>query len=462
MQCLTLKGFIIAVWHIIEPETELVWELAHEALALHLEAVTRGDITRLLINVPPGSMKSLMVCVFWPAWEWGPMNMAHHKFLSTSFKESHAKRDAIKTRVLLESPLYRDLWGKAFKVVRGGEASFENDRGGFRKARPIGSLTGDRGDRLIIDDPHSTEMAESEAERHRTARLISESLPTRLNHPKLSAIIVIMQRLHEDDASGILLAKELGYVHLCLPMRFEPDRRCVTKIGFVDPRTYEGELLFKERFDLNTLDDLERSMGPYAVAGQHQQRPAPRDGNLFKRSWFEIVDAVPEGGTDARAWDLASTAQLGNNDPDYTVGLKGRRVLGDLYITDMARERLGPGIIEAKIRDVAQKDGYDCRQRFAQDPGSAGKAYAEVLIRMLPNSSVIVEPVTGSKYMRAMPAVVDASIGKIKLLRGPWNDAFLDEVCGFPTSRHDDIVDALSDLFDELNRYGGYNLDYIS
>lgn len=454
--------FVKMAWHVLEPETPLKWGWAVEAICDHLEEVAFGNVTRLLINVPPGSMKSLLAAVFFPAWEWGPLGMAHLKHLTTSYKEEHAKRDARKTRELIQSDWYQAHWGDRVTIKRGGDGDFETTACGFRKARPIGSLTGDRGDRLIVDDPHSTEGAESITGRERTARLLRESLGTRLTDPKKSAMIVIMQRLHEDDASGILISEELGFEHLCLPMRFEEDRRCVTSI-FEDPRQEEGELLFPERWDAETLDQLEKHMGPYAVAGQHQQRPAPRDGALFKREWFQIVDEMPLSGRACRAWDFAGSVQNGTNRPDWTVGLRGVRTgLHGYFITDMIRFQGGVGDIVARLKASAETDGSFTHIRLPQDPGGAGKCQADFFKSFLRNRHVISAPVVTDKVSRALVAAAIASGGSIKLLRGDWNDPFIEELCSFPRGRHDDIVDALSDLMHELAGGVFYDLSNVS
>ena len=463
--CLTFSHFVQEAWHVLEPCTLLHWGNAMESMAWHLQGITDGEITHLIINVPPGFMKSLMASVFWPAYEWGPRGMGHLRHLSASYKEDHARRDARKTRYLVESPWFQERWGRSVWIERGGEADFETNLKGWRKARPIGSLTGDRGDRLIIDDPHSTEMADSEVSRDRTERLIRESLGTRTNDPLRSANVLIMQRLNEADATGVLLDLKEDYVHLCLPMEYEPERRCSTAIGFEDWRREEGELLDPVRFPAEVVERLKRRMGAYAVAGQFQQRPSPRGGAIFQRDWFEIVDSVPEKGLKARSWDLAATVAEGSGDPDWTVGLLGSRGPdGVKYIRDMVRFRADPAGVVARLLSTAQNDGYGVTQRIPQDPGSAGKINADYLTRELRrmgrNSRF--QTVTGDKLSRALPAVADASCGRIKLVRGAWNDVFLDEITAFPKGRHDDIVDALSDLHDELTRWDTYDLSGVS
>ena len=447
-RCRTLAGFVREAWSVLEPSAEYVHGWHIDAVCAHLEAVTAGRITRLLINIPPGMMKSLLVSVLWPAWEWGPCGLASMRYLTTSYSEDYAKRDARRMRDLVESEWYQALWGDAVRLTRSGEKSFSNTAQGWREAKPFASLTGGRGDRVIVDDPHSTEKAESPADRETTTRIFRESLPTRVNDAQKSAIVIIMQRLHEEDVSGQAIALKLGYDHLMLPMEFEPDRRCKTSIGFTDPRTYEGELLFPERFPRSTVDRDKIPLGGHAVAGQFQQRPAPREGGMFKRSWFEIVDAIPAtANRKARAWDLGATESGG----DYTVGLKASRAPeGVFYIEDVKREQFGPAGVERLIVTTASQDGTACTIRLPQDPGAAGKAYAQTLVTKLAGYPVKAVAPTGDKATRATPAAAQAEAGNIKLLRGPWNEAFLDEVCAFPSAAHDDQVDTLADAINEL------------
>ena len=448
-RCQTLSGFVREAWHVVEPNSTYIhgWHL--DAIAEHLEAVTDGLINRLLINVPPGTMKSLLTSVLWPAWEWGPKGRTSLRYLTSSYTEKYVKRDSRRMRDLVQSDWYRSLWPEV-DLVRAGEASFSNTKTGFREGVPFASLTGGRGDRVIIDDPHSTETAESEAERLNTTRIFRESVPTRLNDPKTSAIIVIMQRLHEEDVSGQIIKLGLGYEHLMLPMEFEPERKCVTGIGFADPRTEDGELLFPERFPRAVVDRDKVPMGSYAVAGQFQQRPAPRSGGMFQRGDFEIVDAVPAGARRCRAWDFAASTPKKGKQPDWTVGLRMAHLDGIFYVEDVVRDRWSPGDVEKNLKNTASQDGADVIIRMPQDPGAAGKSDARTKVKLLAGYPVKVEAVTGDKATRARPASAQVEAGNVKLVRGKWNEHFLDEVCSFPNAHHDDQVDAFADALNEL------------
>lgn len=284
----SLIQFVKEAWPVLEPRTRFIHSWHVDAICDHLEAVTAGQINRLLINVPPGSMKSLLCSVLWQAWEWGPKGLTSYRYISTSYAESSVARDCRKLRMLIASDWYQRHW-PAVELIRAGEMSFENSLTGTRDGVAFGSLTNKRGDRLIIDDPHSAEKAESQTDRERAVRRFREGAVNRLNDQQASAIVIIMQRLNEGDLSGeILAAGGLGYVHLCLPMEYERSRHCETEIGFSDPRAKDGELLSPERFPQNVVDDLKRDMGVYAYAGQYQQRPAPRGGGIFPYNGWEF------------------------------------------------------------------------------------------------------------------------------------------------------------------------------
>lgn len=457
-RCESLAGFVREAWSVLEPTTPLVWNWHLDAICQHLEAVTDGRINRLAINVPPGSSKSMIVSVLWPAWEWGPKGRRSLRYLTTSFAEDSVKRDTRKHRDLTLSEWYRSLWPEV-ELVRTGEMSFANKNTGTREGTAFGSLTSKRGNRLIIDDPHSTKTAESDAERSATVRQFREGSLNRLNDQDRDAIVVVMQRLHEQDVTGALMKLGLGFVVLMLPMEFEPQRRCETRIGFKDPRTEDGELLDPVRFPRKVVDDLKKGLGSYAYAGQYQQRPAPRDGGLFKRSWLPVVDALPNDlDKTCRAWDLGATK--GGGDP--TAGVKVARSRdGVFYVVDVIRTQESPAEVERTLLATATQDGPSQTIRLPQDPGAAGKAYVATLVKLLAGYPVKVVPPTGDKVTRATPAAVQAEAGNVRLLRGPWNEAFMDELCTFPAAAHDDQVDAFADAVSELALGSRYSLDNV-
>jgi predicted phage terminase large subunit-like protein len=302
-----------------------------------------------------------------------------------------------------------------------------------------------------MDDPLDAGDAESELVRAEANRWWTETMSTRLNNPKTGTKVVIMQRLHENDLTGYLLAKDHRYEHLCLPMRHETNHPTPSKttFDFKDPRKTDGELLFPSRVPEDALQDLEADMGSYSVAGQLQQRPAPRDSGMFKRSWFEIVqEPLGKIKHTVRHWDLASTEKRAGNDPDWTVGVKmGIDDRGILYVMDIVRMRESAAKVENAIKDCARQDGYSTIISLPQDPGQAGKVQSEYLKKELAGifaGRVYTERESGNKITRAEPAEAQAEAGAIKLIRAHWNDPFLNELETFPNGRYDDQVDAFS------------------
>lgn len=454
----SFAGFVRAAWHVLEPVSPLKWGWSLDAICDHLEAVTAGEVKRLLINVPPGCMKSLLVGVLWPAWEWGPKGRPGTRYLGTAHKQDLAVRDNLKCRRLIQSDWYQHRWPMKLTGDQNAKTKFENDSTGFREAMAFGSMTGSRGDRVLLDDPLSVDHANSDADLKSAEITFTEALPTRVNNDE-SAIVVIMQRLNEKDTSGIIIKRDLGYTHLCLPMRFEADRRCITSIGFRDPRERDGELLFPERFPEATVKALEKTMGSYAAAGQLQQRPAPREGGMFKKAWFPIVRAVPAGTKFVRGWDLAATEGAG----DWTAGVKiGRQKNGRFIIANVVRDQKSAAGVERLLVNTASQDGYTTEISLPQDPGQAGKQQASYYIGKLAGYTAHATTESGDKETRANPLSAQAEAGNVDILEGDWNDTFLDELCVFPNGEHDDQVDGASRAFNTLALGSQFDLEAMT
>lgn len=450
----SLAAFARRAWPVLEPATDLKWGWVLDAICEHLEAVSRGEITRLLMNVPPGSMKSLLTGVIWPAWEWGALDRQEMRFLGTAHKQDLAVRDSTKCRRLIQSPWYQRLWPVNLVGDQNAKTKFENDRTGFREAMAFTSMTGSRGDRVILDDPHSVDDANSVVKLDGDILTFREALPSRVNNDR-SAIVIVMQRLHERDVSAVAL--DLGYEHLCIPMRYEAGRSR-NVVGSPDPRTQDGDLMFPERFPEKQVIELEKTLGAYATAGQLQQRPAPREGGLFQHAWFGAIAALPADiDRTVRAWDLAATKKATSNDPDWTAGVRMSRTKAGLFIIEHCRRFRGsPMEVESSLLSTAAQDGSKVTVRLAQDPGQAGKAQAEQLVRKLAGYAVKVERPTGEKATRAAPLAAQAEAGNVRILvtgdpaRDAWIQPFIDELCLFPAATHDDQVDAAADAFNEL------------
>ncbi len=459
--CETFAGFVKEAWHVLEPNNPLKWNWHLQVLCDHLEAITWGHIRpRLIVNIPPGSSKSMIVSVLWQAWEWGPCGLTSNRFLTSSFELGNVKRDTRKTRDLILSEWFQDLWPIRFS--REGELSFANDNTGTREGVAFKSITGKRGDRVIIDDPHSLDGAESDVERNKATRRFVEGGLNRLNDQMTSALVVVMQRLHETDLTGVLLARG-GFIHLYIPMEFEIERPCSTELPWRDPRTEDGELMDPGRFPPAAIAEL-KTGNSFSWAGQYQQRPTAREGGMFKRSWFPIVEAAPVQARRVRAWDFASTQKKAGNNPDWTVGIKVSEAGGIFYVEHVIRFRDTPAEVDRILLQTARADGYGVTVRTPKDPGQAGVAQSDTHVKMLAGFDIKPEKPTGDKEMRARPAAAQAQAGNVRLVAGDWTEAFLDEICVFPASAFDDQVDAFADAINELALGSSYDasLDWVA
>jgi len=478
----SLAAFVRMAWHIIEPGAPYVHGWHIDFLCAHLEAIGAGAeiddgeyYNRLLINVPPGAMKSLLTSVFFPAWIWGPKKQPHKRFLCASHSQSLAIRDSTKMRRLIVSDWYQARWGDHVTLTgdQNAKTKFENTATGFREAVAAGSITGSRGDIVIIDDPHSVEGAASDAMRASTIEWFLEAVPTRLNNPERSAIIVIMQRLHEGDVSGVILEKQLGYDHIMLPMRYDPLRAAPTLLGFEDPRREEGELLFPDRFPERVVERDERVMGPYAAAGQLQQSPVPRGGGIIQREWWQLWerDNYPQFDYIVASLDTAYTTKQ-ENDPsamtvwgiwsggDQTAQItrapssdgEMMAVLERTYRQEHPKcmlmyawtERLELHELVEKVRETMDRCGAD---RLLIENKASGHSVAQELRRVYGHEDFgvqMVDPKTADKMARLYSVQHLFSEGLIYAPDRSWADAVINQAAQFPKGKHDDLVDTVS------------------
>lgn len=294
-----LIKFVRHFWCVLEPQTPFVDGWVVEGMCEHLEAVTNGQIKRLLINVPPGFMKSLLVNVFWPAWEWACAGLPHLRYVSFSYSASLTERDNARLLDLIRSPEFQQLYGKQLQLRKQGETKISNTATGWKLASSVGGVgTGERGNRVLLDDPHNVKESESETIRTETVRWFRESMQNRLNSLADDAIIVIMQRVHEADVSGCILENYPDYEHFCVPMEYETGRHCSTCIGWSDPRSEEGELAWPDRYPDEILAPFRRQ--PFMWAGQYLQAPEPRGGGILKRDYWRLWDEAAARSEDIK------------------------------------------------------------------------------------------------------------------------------------------------------------------
>lgn len=464
----SLKSFIHGAWHLVEPVEPLCWNWHLDELCEILESVSAGDIKRLIVNIPPGCMKSLCVNVFWPAWEWA--KRPDLRYITFSYSDVNTIRDNIRVRNIVSSEWYQSLFWQHpdqspkvdFASDQNAKVKFETTSKGFRIASSVGGAgLGEHPDRIIIDDPTKAEEAKSEIIRDGVNSWMQSTVSTRINRDP--AIVVIMQRLHEEDLTGFLLQKG-GWTHVLFPMRYHipveqedgtwrngwdcPCHR--TNADILDQRIEEGELLWPEKFpEQKVYEDLELIMGPIEASGQLDQRPSPEGGTLIQRDWFEIVDSVPAGAIKCRGWDTADTdiKTKKAKKADWTTGTLVARHKGTFYIEHNIRVKTNPAGVDNLILSTAVSDGK--RVKIREGSGS-GKATTDARLQSLAGWDYDTQPETEPKPERAKPFRQQAQGGNVKIVRGDWNNAYLDVVCSFPVGKHDDDVDSTVNAFNAL------------
>lgn len=476
----SLRGFIRAGWHVLEPGNTYASNWHIDAICDHLEAARAGEIRRLLINIPPRHMKSLAVSVFWPPWRW--TFEPHLKFLTASHTSPLSQRDATKSRDLILSSWYQSRWpnvrlkGDVNRLTR-----YENTSTGYRIATHVGGGTGDGGDVLILDDPHEATDAMSDAKRSAAINWHGNTFASRFNDLRTGVEVVIMQRLHEKDLAGHLL-EQGGWEHLCLPAKYEPAHPFVWPD---DPRNpsnppIEGigqgadALLWPDRIPGAELDKLASDMTAYVAAGQLQQRPAPREGAMLKRAHWryydpslsfyspaerfgpEQVQHLPKFDRIVHAWD---TSVKDRSTSDFVSGQVWGCHNAHRYLLRLYHERAGlNATIEAMLELREWGDAlwphtphYVIIEAAATGPDAAKEIRGRV--------QGVVDPIPakGSKEMRAeaagtaleghnlfLPGYADADMSGYDPRTPAAVQAFVEELAVFNNGNHDDQVDAWS------------------
>jgi predicted phage terminase large subunit-like protein len=450
-----LHFFVEKTWHLVEPSVPFRSNWHVRKLCRVLEQVTRGELKRLIINVPPGTMKSLLVSVFWPAWEWA--SQPGLRYLTASYGPNLTIRDNLRCKTIVSSPWFQKHFKLEFKGDQNAKERFDTTAGGWRIATSVGGVgTGEHPDRTIIDDPITALQARSDAERSKANRWFDETISMR-GAARDAVIIVIMQRLHMQDLTGHLLAKPgERWFHIKIPMRYEPYReKTESDEGNIpdpdDPRSTPGELLWPDLFPEHVVRTIEIDLNIYGTAGQLQQRPTPEGGGLFKREWFKFVDVAPKIARRARGWDTAATEATGVvNDGDWTASTKIAEADDLFYIEDVTHDQLSPAGVDALMLQTARADGIGCVQRELKEPAASGKTVIEARTKLLKGYDHAGVQVSHDKVTMAKPLRAQTEAGNVYLVRGPWNEAFIRECTNFPVGEHDDQVDSASCAFNAV------------
>lgn len=469
-----LHQFVVWAWPLIEPDVPFVdnWhiqELCSVLERMALPKVHQRRLRRAVVNVPPGTMKSLLCSVFFPAWVW--TRWPEKRFICASYSSLLSNRDNLKMRDLVTHPEYQALFPVVLHEDQKTKTRFNTDKGGYRLATSVeGGGTGEHPDYIIVDDPSTAAEAQSDTGRQRVVQWWKGTLASRGIGRGVN-VLCVAQRLHEEDLPGYLLSQG-GWTHVCWPMRYMRTRAPSEQDpkGYVadelDPRTVEGELLFPALFDEQAVAQLEKDLGPYEAAGQLQQQPAPEGGGLFQRAWFKFISALPALRKSCRGWDTAGTKDAG----DYTTGVliheefekkvvSGVTMLvstGRIIISDVVRGQWEAGDVEKTMVQTARVDGVSVAQREEREGGASGKGVIAGRVKAMAGYDYDEVHLGVNKVIRAKPLRTQASAGNVYLLRtgdqvrDAWIEPFIQELSVFPTGKHDDQVDGASCSYNSL------------
>jgi predicted phage terminase large subunit-like protein len=494
----SLFTFIREFWgEVIDEEPIYNWHIPY--ICSELEKVLWHVISRkrkpydLVINVPPGTTKTTICSVMFQPWTWiarppaglfpdveelwrrraagvevdarpKGYNLRH---ITGSYAADITLKNSANSRDILRSEKFQQYFPEIrLRQDQDAKSDYSNTLKGSRFSTSVGArVMGTHGHIIVIDDPVDPEQALSDAERLR-ANEFMDNLNTRTTDKRLTPLILIMQRLHEDDPTAHVLRRRKKVKLIKLP--------CDDSWDVQPPELrekYIDGLLDPIRMPRDVLDDNRQILGSYKYAGQFGQDPKPREGGMFQRQWFGIVDAAPDGGQEVRGWDLAASAKKKGSagaKQAATAGIKvkivggrllnGKLIGGVVYVLDDVNLHGTAGQVSRVMRNMAEQDGVDCIQDVPQDPGQAGKAQVQSIVANLQGYTVRHSPESGDKVVRADPLSAQVEAGNVKLVKGPWNDAFLEEVSYFPNGRKDRIdalVRAYSRALIEAQRESG-------
>ena len=424
----------------------------------------------LVINIPPGSTKTAMVSIFFPVWCW--VNWYTLRFITTSHSDPLSLESAEYSRDIIRSDKFKAMFPELdikqdkdtksnFRVVRkeqfsAGRAA-RTKSGGGRVSTSVGSrITGFHAHIIIADDLIDPKRAFSEVGIKTANDYMDQTLSTRKTDKNSSVTILIMQRLHQNDPAGHLLAKKNKKVlHICLPGEIR------NYGGQLQPKSlkqfYKNDLLDPVRMPWKVLDGMEVDLGQYGYAGQVGQSPTPPSGSMFKVDKLQIIETLPSPVNfvaTIRYWDKAGSQGAGA----FTAGVKmsklanGRFVISDVVKGQWSTENREAKILSTSESDRMQKESFKQEPHIymEQEPGSGGKESVENSIRNLSGFMAFPDHPTGSKVFRADPFSVQVNNGNVMLLRGDWNHAYIEELRFFPFGTYKDQVDASSGAFAKL------------
>lgn len=432
------------------------WHIKY--LCDELQAVAERVIKRekkeydLIINIPPSMSKTSILNIYFPLWCW--VNDYTIPFISVSYSYQLSINISEKCRDVLRSDLFQKYFydikvkedsdtKQLFKVVK------DNKVGGFRYATSVGgTISGFHGHFLLLDDPLNAVDALSDVKIKNVNEWIDNVIFSRKVDNDVSVVILVMQRLHENDTTGYLLSKNKNIKHICLPA-LQSEKISPPELK----NFYTDGLLDNKRLSKEVLEQKRVEMGDYAFAMQYLQEIVPKSGSFFDVSKLLIVNSLDEKEIirKVRYWDKAGTHQAGC----YTVGVKMAMLKNRTYVVlDVVRGQWEAGEREKIIKQVAELDGRDVSIIVEQEPGSGGKESAEATIRNLAGYRCYADRPTGDKILRADTFAVQLNAGNVAMLRAEWNSEYKRELEFFPYGKYKDQVDASSGAFNILLKKG--------
>ena len=434
------KAFTHKCFQTVAPGQPMLWNWHLDALCHYLELCRRGEIRRLIVTLPPRNGKSITTSVAWPAWA-----LAHDpriRIVCASYSQDLSTKHARDFRLVLNSPWYRRLFpGTRIDPRKNTEAEIETTARGYRLTTSVGgTLTGRGGNLIIIDDPLKPEDAMSPVKRSSTNDWFDRTLSTRLDRKTEDAIVLIMQRVHDQDLVGHVLDQGGDWTVLELPAIAEDDEEIEVADGVFHFRRV-GELLHPEREPLWVLGDLKRTLGSQAFSAQYQQVPIPSEGALIKRVWLRDYGRLPERRPQDRvvqSWDTGTKSGPSN---DYSVCTTWQIRGPDYYLLDVYRNRLDYPDLRREVLSLAAE--YQANVVLIEDAGT-GTALIQQLHRERTLRPIGIRPDRDKDTRLASQSYV-IEAGRVRLPQdAPWLDAFRNEILAFPHGRHDDQVDSLS------------------
>lgn len=465
-----MAEFIRQAWHVIEPGTEYLHNWHIDATCEYLQAVDAGQITRLLINMPPRMMKSITVSVMWPVWSW--IRLPESRWMFASYAANLSTQHSVDRRTVIQSDWYQARWRDRYQLTsdQNVKTEYQNDKQGRMFSTSFkGVATGKGGDKLVFDDPQDPTGVESDTQRETSTNTFRRKLSTRLNNKKIGAIVAVSQRLGSNDISSLCI--EQNYVHLNLPAEDEPRKTISVPSGKTFTRDASG-LLWPEREGPKEIAQAKLQLGDFGYAGQYQQNPFPPGGSRFKSAWFRLYRKIEGGyklvrgrGENSQEWfvadddcrrfavmDPAGAEKEKNNKPCFTVvQVWAETPSHDMLLLHQYREQVQtPDAADAAVRI--------CREWEVDYIGIEKDGLGLGVVQTVRRKGVSVRAIKarGSKEARSQTAEIRMAAGMIHFpMDAPWLFDLQTELLAFPNGEYCDQVDALAHAAQIVQRENG-------